>query len=84
MQVYNLPTAPQAGTPSVTAVCHVVNLDGGSFYETLDDLPAGAPVTYERMLPPEKFTPGNYAVTVTVRDSASQQSTSATAKFAIQ
>jgi hypothetical protein len=84
MQVYNLPTAPQAGTPSVTAVCHVVNLDGGSFYESLDDLPAGAPVTYEKMLPPEKFTPGNYAVTVTVRDSASQQSTSATAKFAIQ
>jgi GWxTD domain-containing protein len=84
MQIYNLPTAPQAGAPPVKAVCRVVDLDGGSVYESLDELSAGAQATYEKTLPSEKLAPGKYAVTVTVRNPAAQESASATAKFAIK
>lgn len=81
MQVYNL---PQSSKSQISVVCRVMSLDGGSIYESLDDLPADAQGTLEKTLPPEKLGPGNYTVTVTVRDPVSQQSASATAKFAVK
>jgi GWxTD domain-containing protein len=81
MQVYNL---PQNSTAPLSAACRVVSLDGAPVYESLDDLPAGTQGTFQKTLPPDKLTPGNYTVTVSVHDPVSQQSTSATAKFAIK
>jgi hypothetical protein len=62
----------------------VVNIESGSIYEITDTLPAEAQITIQKALPPEKLGPGNYAVTVTVHDAASRESTSATAKFAVK
>jgi len=81
MQVYNL---PQNSTSPLSASCRLVNLDSGSVYESLDDLPAGAQGTFQKLLPPDKLAPGNYTVTVSLHDPVSQQSTSATAKFVVK
>lgn len=88
IQVYNLAADGKTGKPASTVEYRLINAGGQSVYSYSEAAEltgaTGNQITALKALPPEKLVPGQYEVTITVRDLVAQQSIAATAKFSVQ